>query len=234
MDIKTITYQGKLKSGEEQMFRGAFIKKMGEGVNPLLHNHVGDGLRYSYPLIQYKIWEDRPTIIGIGEGSDLLTDLLPTTCKLMIGKQEREFKLEHIKVESYEPEISEIAKMYEITKFMPLNKNNKEEFESLPALTDRISFLENIINANILAFFKGIGFHCHDEIYSAISSIDKSYHLYYKNVKFLGLNLCIITNVLLPDGIGLGKSTSVGFGTLRRIPIPRHYQKKLEPRMREE
>lgn len=231
MDIKTITYQGRLKPGEEQMFRGAFIKKMGGGADPLLHNHVGDGLRYSYPLIQYKIWEGRPAVVGIGGGSDVLAHL-PPTCRLMIGRQEREFKLEHIKVEPYEPEISEIAKMYEITKFIPLNRDNMAEFESLPALTDRIGFLENIINANILAFFKGIGFHCHDEIYSAISSISKSYPLYYKNIKFIGFDLCFITNVLLPEGIGLGKSVSVGFGTLRRTPVPHRYQKKLEPRTR--
>lgn len=226
MDITTISYQGKLRHGEEQMFRGAFLKMMGEGAPLLFHNHIGDGLRYSYPLIQYKVLDDGPTIVGIGDvGKSLMN--LPKQCQLMIGTMGRDYQLGKISIEPYEPEISDAPKMYAITRYIPLNTANMEEFDSLPALTDRICFLESLINANILAFFKGIGYHCDEEIHTAISSIDKRYDLYYKGVRFYGFDLRIITNVVIPDNVGLGKSSSVGFGIVRRIPIPNIYKAKL-------
>lgn len=87
--------------------------------------------------------------------------------------------------------------------------------------------IENIITANILAFFKGIGYHCSDEIHTAISSVDKEESLYYKGVRFRGFDLKFITNAVLPNNIGIGKSPSVGFGTLQRIVFPERYAKRL-------
>lgn len=219
MDITTVTYNGKIKTGEEQMFRGALLKVIGDEANPLLHNHVGKGLRYSYPLVQYKVIDGLATIIGIGEGGTAIMNL-PRECKLMIGKQSRTFKLGNINIEPYSPSISDDPKIYSLTRYIPLNTDNIKEYFSLPALTDRICFLENIINANILAFFKGIGFHCDTQIQTAIARINKVYDIYYKGVKFMGFDLEFISNVLLPNGIGLGKSSSVGFGLLRRATIP--------------
>lgn len=227
MDITTVTYRGKLKIGEEQMFRGAILKELGEQASLLLHNHVGEGLRYAYPLVQYKVIGGKPSIVGIGSGGSALANL-PKECELMIGKQPRLFQVENINIQPYEPEIADAPKMYSITRYIPLNAKNMEQFDSLPALTDRVCLVENIINANILAFFKGIDYHCDDEIQTAISSVHRIYPLYYKGVRFHGFDMTFITNVLLPDGIGLGKSPSIGFGSLRRIPIPSQYRSKLK------
>lgn len=226
MDITTVNYYGKLRHGEEQMLRGAILKMMGDGIPLLYHNHIGNGLRYSYPLIQYKVLDGSPAIVGIGDvGKSLMN--LPKQCQLLIGDQSREYQLGKMSIEPYDPEVSDEPKMYAITRYIPLNTANMEEFDSLPALTDRICFLENIINANILAFFKGIGYHCDEEIHTAISSIDKRYDLYYKGVRFYGFDLKIITNVVIPDNVGLGKSSSVGFGVVQRITIPAVYKAKL-------
>lgn len=227
MNIATIKYHGKLRHGEEQMFRGAFLKAMGNSASVLFHNHEGDGLRYSYPLVQYKVLGEIPAIVTIGEVGKVFLDL-PTQHELMIGKQPRTFQLDKIDIKTYEPAVSDVAKMYSITRYIPLNTNNISEFDSLPALTDRVCLLENIINANILAFFKGIGHHCNDEIHTVISSIAHRYDLYYKGIKFYGFDLIVITNASLPDNIGLGKSSSVGFGVVRKISIPRAYADRLK------
>lgn len=225
MEITTAIYNGKLKIGEEQMFRGAFLKVMGTNVNSLLHNHLEVGLRYSYPLVQYKSLNNKPAIVGIGRGGSAIMDL-PRNGNLIIGKRPRTYSLEDINIEQYEPDIDKEPKMYSIMRYIPLNTTNIEEFDSLPALTDKICLLEDIINANILAFFKGIGYHCNEEIQTVISSIDRIYDLYYKNVRFKGFDMKFITNVLLPNNIGLGKSSSVGFGVLKRIPIPDRFEIK--------
>lgn len=227
MNIATIKYHGKLRHGEEQLFRGAFLKAMGNSASVLFHNHAGDGLRYSYPLVQYKVIDDNPTIVAIGEVWNSVVNL-PRRYDLAIGKQLRGYQLDNISIEPYEPGVSCEPKMYAITRYIPLNADNVLEFEGLPALTDRVCFLENIVNANILAFFKGINYHCSDEIHSAISSIEQRCDLYYKGVRFLGFDLKFITNADLPSNIGLGKSSSVGFGIIRRISIPNAYKDRLQ------
>lgn len=223
MDITSVTYNGKLRTGEEQMFRGALLKVVGAEAASVLHNHVGEGLRYAYPLVQYKVIDGKATVLGIGTGGTAVRDL-PRNCELMIGKQPREFHLDNIIIEPYEPSIADEPKMYHITRYLPLNTENIKEYDSLPALTDRICFLENIINANILAFFKGIDYHCNVQIQTAISSIDRLYDLYYKGVRFKSYDMTFITNVMLPNGIGLGKSSSVGFGVIKRCTIPSRYK----------
>lgn len=41
----------------------------------LFHNHYQDGtLRYGYPLIQYKIIDNKPFILGLNEGGDLIKE----------------------------------------------------------------------------------------------------------------------------------------------------------------
>lgn len=229
MDITTMTYDGSLKAEEEQMFRGAFLKEMGNTASALLHNHVDGGLRYGYPLVQYKVIGGRPVIVGIGEGCSALNDV-PRVCTLMIGRQPRAFRLKDIHIEPYEPAVDDAPKMYALTRYIPLNTDNMERFERMAALTDRVCFLESLINANILAFFKGVGYHCEEDIQTAITNVDKKYFVYYKGIKFLAFDLHLITNALLPDHIGLGKSSSVGFGTIARKPIPEKWLEGLASR----
>lgn len=227
MDITTIKFEGKLRQGEEQLFRGALLHLIGDNTSLLLHNHVGNGLRYSYPLVQYKVLDGCAAVVGIADGADDVMRL-PKHCQLLIGEQPREYQLTNINIQPYTPVVGNEPKMYAVTRYIPLNTSNMEEFDSLPALTDRVCLLENIINANILAFFKGIGYHCDDEIHTAISSIERKYDLYYKRVKFYAFDLKVITNATLPDGIGLGKSPSVGFGVVRRIAVPKIFKSKLK------
>ncbi|MCH8069074.1 MAG: hypothetical protein IID16_07415 [Candidatus Marinimicrobia bacterium] len=42
----------------------------------LIHNHLENGrLRYAYPLIQFKVIDSQPTIVGIGEGIEILKNV---------------------------------------------------------------------------------------------------------------------------------------------------------------
>ena len=40
--------------------------------NDLLHNHIEDKFIYRYPLVQYKVILKKPTVIGIGEGANIV------------------------------------------------------------------------------------------------------------------------------------------------------------------
>ena len=167
-----------------------------------------------------------PCVVGIGQGAESLCDVREKF-ELEIYNKRRVFDIDDISINTYTPSVEDSPKMYRLSRYIPLNHENLNEYECMPALTDRICFLERIIKANILSFFKGINYRCKEEIHVAISSIDSKSKLYYKGVEFKGFNLSFVSNVLLPAYIGLGKSPSVGFGTIKRIEIPKAYLKRL-------
>lgn len=230
MNIVTLTFSGNLKSKEVQMFRGAFLKDMGGKVSTLFHNHLEGGLRFAYPLVQYKIINAKPSVVAIGKAGDELLSLKEnflTSKDYLINREHRLFTMEGLTLQSYRPIVDNAPKMYSITHYLPLNTDNLRKYHSFPALTDRICFLEKIINANILSFFKGIDYHCATELFTAISSIQKEEYLYYKGVKFWGFDLTFISNALLPNNIGLGKSASIGFGLLKQTEISATFRESL-------
>lgn len=92
------------------------------------------------------------------------------------------------------------------------------------ALTDKITFLEQIITGNILSFFKGIGYHVEERIECAITEMKELSEQSYKHVKFDSFEIKFVCNMELPDGIALGKSGSVGFGTLTRCELPERFK----------
>ncbi len=69
----TIHFPGiQLQTRDAHKLRGYFGNLFKEH-SPLLHNHYGNGrTRYAYPLVQYKIIDKIPVLVGFQEGADLL------------------------------------------------------------------------------------------------------------------------------------------------------------------
>lgn len=230
IEITSVTFDGRLAHEEVPLFRGAIVKSLGGLASPLFHNHLGgDALRFAYPLVQYKVVDGRPTVVGVGMRRELAA--LRGRMELAIGREVRTFDVAGVKTVPYVPAVGDGPMMYALSRYLPLNADNAARFDALPALTDRVCLLERTITANILSFFKGVGFHCPDAIDVAISSIDAESRLRYKGVFFRGFDLTFIANVRLPDAIGLGKSPSVGFGVLLRRVLPERFAKSLAPRL---
>ena len=81
--ITTITFpEIALRTRDAHKLRGYFGELFREH-SPLLHNHLEadeqhEGavkFRYAYPLVQYKVLDRVPTLVGVGEGAGLLTQL---------------------------------------------------------------------------------------------------------------------------------------------------------------
>ena len=62
----TIKFDTQLVENEIQRFRGAIIKLLPQK-EVLFHNHINDGYRYAYPLIQYKRLNNKAALFCIGE-----------------------------------------------------------------------------------------------------------------------------------------------------------------------
>ena len=101
--------------------RGYFGRVFQE-YSPLLHNHLENGgVRYGYPLVQYKVIDGIPMLLGINEGATLLLDLFLRI--KVIDINERSYALRTKNLECQEAEITYSEKLWRYrfaTLFMPL------------------------------------------------------------------------------------------------------------------
>lgn len=184
--------------------------------SPLLHNHYESGeLRYSYPLVQYKIIEGIPQLIGLGEGAELLIELF-----LKINRLELDDKVIIIYSKNIQNRIEDIGLTETLTEYnfktlwMGLNQKNFNTYINLLPGQERTNYITKILIGNILSFYKGIGYTVTERIYvkpnltETVSS--------FKNKKMTVFAGDFITNAMLPNYIGLGKSVSRGYGAVKK------------------
>lgn len=225
INICTLRFKEHLGLDQARLMRGAIVKIIGRENNVLFHNHIKTGLRYAYPLVQYKSIDDCAAIVGIGDAATKLQELMPLfPCELRLGDKQTTFHVDNCQTVCYQPAFDIQPKLYSLNDYIALNERNIGRYHAMLALTDKISFIEDILTANILAFLKGIGYRAEEQISCALTSMHEPREQNYKHVGFACFNLQFVSNIELPDNIGLGKSSSIGFGNLKRLTLPRQFK----------
>lgn len=192
----------------------------------LFHNHYQDGsLRYGYPLIQYKIINKKPFILGINNGGKLITEHFLSIEKIVLGDKEYVSPSGKLSVDK---EIIKVDNDYDmpiykyrfITPWLGLSQENyrvyRDKYINAPR-KEKMNFFKSVIIGNILSFAKGIDWWVEEEI-NVVPSLDDIV-VNFKGEEMLGFTGYFFSNVYLPEYIGLGKSTSRGFGTINREKI---------------
>jgi hypothetical protein len=85
---------------------------------------------------------------------------------------------------------------------------------ALLPLKDQTHYIEGLLKKDILTFFKSIGYHGEKELKIIITDKVFPERINYKGEIVQVLDFHFISNILLPDGIGLGKHSDIGFGTI--------------------
>lgn len=70
MKTTTILFDFQIKEYEAQALRGIVLDALKPDVPLVFHNHTQDGLRFSYPLVQYKSIDKKAAVVLIEEGSE--------------------------------------------------------------------------------------------------------------------------------------------------------------------
>ena len=183
----------------------------------LFHDHADDGLRYAYPLIQYKRIGGKAAIVSIGKGTEEIAEFLYSSHPQMrLGTRTIDVGIEGIEPIEHDVQITEEQHTYRLRQWIPLNAENYEKFKQTESLTDRISLLESILVGNILSFAKGIGLFFDKRVICKITRLEGPSVVMAKEVKMAGFNLTFVSNVSLPNNIGLGKHASIGFGVIQQ------------------
>jgi len=199
--------------GSAAKLRGFFATRFNEYA--LLHQHIDvDRLLYKYPRIQYKILDGLPLVLGIEEGAEVLKGIYDKFDEIILGESIYTIVERGITIKEVEFGISPELMTYEfITPWIALSQNNYQRYLESKR-EDRRELLRRTLIGNILSASKGLDYVVLDEIRVGIGRM-RQQRCELRGRSFIGFLGEFMVNFAIPDYMGLGKSVSRGFGSVR-------------------
>ncbi|TFV94463.1 hypothetical protein E4S40_10605 [Algoriphagus kandeliae] len=213
--VVKISFNTPLKDSEIPAFRGAIVKLVGKD-HLIFHNHLDSHrYHYRYPLIQYQSRRQKAEIVCVQNGTEEIHHLFSKNLgEIRIGEEKRPLFVEHVKINRFDLRVNGVMHYYKLKNWLPFNEKNIQEYSKLVGVAEKIEFLERILIGNILSFAKGINWMIQEKIEVVITNLPIQKMKRRKGQNLVSFDLEFKSNVLLPPDIGLGKSVSVGYGTL--------------------
>ena len=203
--------------GDAAKLRGFFATSFNE--HALLHQHVTDKLIYKYPLIQYKMLQGSPLILGINEGADVLKEIYDKFDEITLGESKYRVMERGVSIKSEEFGCTEGIHSYRFaTPWLALSQDNYARFQNA-AREERRELLRKILVGNILSASKGLGYVAKEHIRLEVGRMQDEICL-LKGTKVTGIRGEFTATFAIPDFMGLGKSVSRGFGAVIDLKLP--------------
>ena len=210
----------RLPPHEGHRLRGYFGTAFREH-SPLLHNHLEDGsLRNGYPLTQYKMIDRVPTILGFNEAADVLIRIFADIAEIRIADQVLDARAKELTHDTIAPTfLPDTLVRYRLdAPYRGVSQEQYQQWKELDADEDRFVFMQRALVGHLLMVFKGLDVWLEDDQRIVAYPNFRTTLVRMKGYKMTAFTGDFITNVALPDYIGIGKGTSRGFGIIRRQP----------------
>jgi len=182
------------------------------------HGHHEDGKPiYWLPPVRY-LGGIQPRIVAIKSGiSDLDNIYQGLEEVLRLGKEEFRITATEMSDKTVAFGLSESLYTYiSISPWVALNQKRFEEYICSGNKSKRKNLLENIFIGNLLSLSKGLGYHVESRILAKLHSfIDEP--IKFKEVPLTTFKIKITTNFILPEAIGIGRHTSLGYGRFNEL-----------------
>ena len=219
LPLTTITFpEIPLRVRDGHKLRGYFGNVFKEH-SELLHNHFADGRsQYRYSLVQYKVIQRVPTLVGMGEAAGLLVELFLKMKTLDIDGHTYAIQSKHISHQQATIGLSDDLHTYRFeTLWLGLNQKNYAEYREATEVEQQ-AILKRTLTANILTLCEASDLNLSREqkIMVKLNATDPTV-TQLKNTKLLGFGGTFTTNAILPNHLGLGKSVSRGFGSILKL-----------------
>lgn len=212
-----LVFKNRLQPYDIRHFRKAVSKVVG-AESDLFHNHGEQGFIYRYPLIQYKTFHKRASIIALNEGTEVIHHLFQKGLeKVEFAQFENELEIESINAHKYNIQLWQDLMDYRIRNWFALNEENHNVYSALELLKDKIDFLEKTLTANILGFLKAMDYHAEEHVKVVITKMLGEKWVSFKDIKVLSFDFEFKSNVSIPPSVGIGKAASTGFGIISKI-----------------
>lgn len=206
-----------LRPSQIHKFRGFVGNTFKE--HDLIHNHDEKGNPlYRYPLIQFKLIEKMPAIIAITDRAvNIFAELFMELDKIVIEDTVIPVFEKDLKVEDVDFGYSDEIFMYEFASpWIGLNQKNFRKYNDAGS-DEKNQMLKRIMTGNILSMAKYLDCWLSRGQKIKIDHKLKEVKVNLKGKSMTGFNGIFKTNFCLPDYLGIGKSVSRGFGSLKRI-----------------
>lgn len=224
--VLTIYFNEELAVHEIPLFRGAILHVLGNQADMLFHNHKGDGFNYTYPLIQYKRIHKKAAIVCINEGADLIGQLLSKgDLTLTLGERTLALTLEKVIPQRVTTQVWDSSFRYHLRRWLPLNSENYKIYRHLETEMERITLLERLLTAHLISFLKGTGIWVEQQIECKILTPSVPYLVRNKETSLMAFDIDFKTNLSLPNTIGIGKNSSIGYGVITQFSQTNQSQK---------
>lgn len=219
--ILKVDFSEDISHVEVPKFRGAIIQQVNgdDGSTVLFHNHLEDGsLRKKYPLIQYKRNREKAQIVCLDVGVDEINKLfIKNSFQLKLGNRSISTEIDDIHLKTHILQVWDTMFRFKIRDWLALNQKNYMLYRAIETDEDKKLFLEGILKGNILSMAKGLEWHVDKEIKLVIHKIERSKTLKYRDAEMMGFDVVFSSNVSLPNWIGMGKGSSIGFGIIQQL-----------------
>ncbi len=194
--------------------RGFFARKFDSYL--LLHNHLGNNkFLYQYPRIQYKTIDQVKVILGLAEGVDVLQSIYNQYDKITLDGNSYQIFTKEIILKEEDFGISTNNLKYKfLTPWFALNEENYRRYKNYN-YSERADQLKSILIRNIMAIAKTFQYFVESKI--RVNTNLKETSIKFKGKDVIGFLGTFQVNFNLPDYIGLGKSVSRGFGTIKNL-----------------
>jgi hypothetical protein len=198
--------------------RGFFARKFPQ--DHLFHNHLPGGEQsFSFPLIQYRLIDGCPALLGIGEGIDVLKKVFFEVNELEING--RMLSVNERQVTLLEDDFGQCdtPRHYKfISPWMALNQENDSEYYKL-AESHRRSKLLKILSGNLVTLSKGFHYTIPDRDTLKADGTFREVDVNFHNIPMHCFYGDFSVNFMIPDFFGLGKQTARGFGVLNKKEV---------------
>lgn len=170
---------------------------------------------YFYPRLQYKIVRGSPMIAAINEGCDLLWELYEQLDE--VSETQTEWKITEKRLIDKKAPFgltTEFIKYRFLTPWLALPEESFKKFLLLDNAA-RERMLVRILQGHIDSICESLDYKARDEIMVKMNI--KPDYIFQRDIHVAGLFGSFIVNFEIPNFLGLGKSVSRGFGTIKRV-----------------
>lgn len=210
--ILTVSFDFPIQYEELPLLRGAVIQ-LSQFKSDLFHNHTNEGVIYRYPLIQYKKIRKKAALFCLEEGTQVVSHVFDTgNLQIVLGNKPVTLIVEDIHAFPFLVEAGEATCHYRLENWLPLNQENYQRYHSCATFQEKAQVLENVLKGNLLTFCKGIGMHPDAEIRAVIERIAKEKIVKYRGQIMQAYDIDFSANISIPDYVGLGKGSGIGYG----------------------
>lgn len=217
MQQTTITFpQIHLSPRDAHKLRGYFGNLFKER-SPLLHNHWQTGVKPArYPVVQYKVVQNIPMLVGFNEGAQLLMELFLEIKEIRID--DLLLPVHQKNIQCKEQIVGYLPRLIEYqfkTLWMPFNQKNYQEWRD-GTEEERSGLLQRLLVNQTVAALRGVdcGPSLEQRLMAKLQLQER--HTQFKNQKMQAFTGSFIINAQMPDYFAIGKSVARGFGTIIR------------------